>query len=199
MDRLENQPRLDSREALAYFYCSRTSGHSERGDPAKILSTILLQLSCPLRGLPLKPPIVNRYNSEKALGSRQASLGLKDCEDLLTELVEKYYSHVTIVLDALDEVNSEKRWKLLKYLTFLSQPRKTIVKVFVSSRSESDIKDHFETLENVCINATDNAADIDLYVEREVEDRLLQGNATQDIKNKVKEVLNIKAQGMFVT
>ena len=162
MNRLESEPRLSSSETFAYFYCSRTSGHSERGDPANILRTLLLQLSCPLRGLPIKSTIVNKYNSEKALGSRQASFSLKDCQDLIFELLKTHYDRVTIVLDALDEIDSKKRGRLLSYLALLAQPQKTIVKILVSSRNESDLMDHLGRSENICINSTDNAADIKL-------------------------------------
>lgn len=198
VNRLECEPRLSSREAFAYFYCSRTSGHNERGDPANILRTLLLQLSCPLRGLPIKAPIVNKYNSEKALGSRRAAFSMKESQELITELLETHYDHATIVLDALDEVDGKARGKLLSYLTLLVQPRKTLVKILVSSRNEPELFDHLGRSENICINSTDNAPDIRLYIEEEIEGRLLRGKARKDVKDKVKAALNAKAQGMYV-
>lgn len=196
---MECEPRFSSREAFAYFYCSRTSGQVERQDPSKVLGTILLQLSSPLRGLPIKSTIVNKYNYEKALGSQEASFSLRDCQDLISELLETHYNRVTIVLVALDEIESAKRGNLLRYLAQLAQPQKTVVKILVSSRNEPDLMDCLGRAENICIDAVENAADIELFIEKEVEERLLLGKATDDTKDKVKAVLNTKAQGMFVS
>ncbi|KAL6716722.1 hypothetical protein ACLMJK_006290 [Lecanora helva] len=198
LNRLENEPRLSSRQALAYFYCSRTSGHAERGDPIAILKTILLQLSCPMRGLPLKSSIVNKYNGEKALGSQQASFNLKECQDMIIELLQKSYDHVTIVIDALDEVDEQNRGRLFKFLELISQPGRTAVKILVSSRNEPDIADYLERLENIRIDAENNAADIKIYIEENIEERLLLGKATRDLREKVKATLNSKANGMSV-
>lgn len=196
MNRLESEPRFSSREAFAYFYCSRISGQVERGNPVDILKSLVLQLSCPLRGLPIKANIVSKYESEKARGSRQAVFSIKESQELIIELLTTYYDSTTIVIDALDEVDLRIRTKLLDCLTLLVQPRKTIVKIFVSSRNEPDIFIRLGKSENVLINSTDNAADIELYIEGEIEGRLLLGRATKDLKERVKATLNGRAQAM---
>lgn len=195
---LESEPHLSSTQAFAYFYCSRTSGHGERQESTSILSSLLVQLSCPLRGLPIKPTIVNKYNAEKSLGSKRASLSMKECQNLIAEVLAKHYELVTIVIDALDEIDSRNRGDLLAFLQSLVNPQKAVVKLFVSSRNEPDLFDYLGRSENVLINATDNAADIELYFDEQIEHQLLRGKASRELKDRVKKTLTSKAQGMFV-
>jgi len=136
-------PWLDSREVLAYFYCSRTSSDTRQQDPKAILLSILRQLASSLPGLPLKSPVITAYDKETVRGSREARLSVDEIKVLLNELIQNHYDSVTIVLDALDECDASSRMHLLDTITTLTYNPKTIVKTLVSSRSDSDIMGHF--------------------------------------------------------
>lgn len=195
IDHFESQPRLESSEALAYFYCSRTSGDNRRQDPNLILRSICQQLSCPMRGLPLKPAAVRIHLRETSRGSKGASFGLKECQQLFTELVNDY-ARVTVLIDALDEIDSNLRFELFSFLVRVGRSTKTTLKIIVSSRNESDIYDYFGGGKNYYIDSSDNAKDIEQYVKHELSRRLLFGKASKDLIMKVEDLLNSKAQGV---
>ena len=197
IDQLESQPRLESSEALAYFYCSRTSSDSRRQDPTEILRSICQQLSCPMRGLSLKPAALRIHVRETSLGSQRASFGLKECQQLFIDLVNDY-SQVTVLIDALDEIDSNSRYHLLSFLEKVGRSVKTTLKMMISSRNESDIYDHFGSGKSFYIDSADNARDIAQYVKHKLSTRLLFGKANKDLISRVEDLLNSKAQGMLV-
>jgi hypothetical protein len=130
------QPRLGGGEALAFFYCSRTSGQTERKESREILRSIVKQLSSPVSGLPLKQPIISKYQENLSAGNPPATLALKESKRLITRLIQHEYQHVTLIIDALDECNRDTRRELLIFLVELVKLSGTIVKIFISSRNE---------------------------------------------------------------
>ncbi len=148
-----------------------------------------------MRGLPLKPAAVRIHLRETSLGSRDASFGLKECQKLFTELVNGY-THVTVLIDALDEIDSNSRFEILSFLVRVVRSTKTTLKIIVSSRNESDIYDYLGGGKNYYIDSADNAKDIEQYVKHEISRRLLFGKASEDLILRVETLLNSKAQGM---
>jgi hypothetical protein len=197
IERFLQEPHLYSSEAFAYFYCSRTSGSNERQDPRHILMSIIRQLAAPLAGLPIKAPLISRYKQDNTMGNREAHFNIKECSNLIIELVTHHYSHTTIVLDALDECDPKTRAQLFSLLSKLAYRRDTKVKLLISSRNEPDILDQFGGSSNLYINAEDNADDIRKFVNKEIDSRLLHGKAREPLRARVKEELNRKSQGMF--
>ena len=130
------------------------------------------------------------------MGSRAVGLTLDQTENLVVELIRDHYSHVTIALDALDEIDIRRRARMFRFLKKLVRPQQTVVKLLVSSRNEPDILGYFGGSENLYIEANDNADDIRRYVVREVDNNLLMGQAKEALKAKVKDVLTTKAGGM---
>ena len=190
---------LNGQEALAFFYCSRTTGESDRQEPKDILRCIVKQLSAPLYGLPLKEPVVTKYEREKQNNALDAPLSLKYSKDIILQLIRQDYSRVTIVIDALDECDSNKRAELFRFLQeILRQKQGAVVKILVSSRAEPDINDILGGSSSLYINAEDNAADIRRFVEEHIDKRLLAGKAEDGLRKRVKDELCTKSQGMLV-
>ena len=150
-----------------------------------------------MRGLPLKPAAVRIHLRETSLGSKGASFGLKECQQLFGDLVNDY-THVTVLIDALDEIDSNSRFELFEFLVRVGRSTKTTLKIMVSSRNESDIYDYLGDRDNYYIDGSDNAKDIEQYVKHELSRRLLFGKASKDLTMKVENLLNSKAQGMLV-
>ena len=148
ISRLGPDSLLDEREVIAYFHCSRISGHHEREEPECITKSLLQQLASPIRGLPIKPPIIKKYRQDKDMGSRAVGLTLDQMENLILELIRNHYDHVTIVLDALDEIDVLRRARMFRFLKKLVQPQRTVVKLLISSRNEPDILGYFGGSEN---------------------------------------------------
>jgi ankyrin repeat domain-containing protein 50 len=76
-----------------------------------------------------------------------------------------------------------------------------LVKIFVSSRREPDVIDHFGGSLNLEIEATQNYEDIRRYVTVEVEERvkngrLLRGKVSDSLKAEIQRLLLERANGM---
>jgi hypothetical protein len=140
--------------------------------------------------------VIAKYNQEKLAGSLNATLRLNDSKELITQLVQEY-SHVTLVIDGLDECSSRTRGELFLFLMDLvKQKLGPLIKILISSRNEPDIWDVFNYSSNLYIDASDNADDIKCFVEQEVDKRLLSGKAEDELKTRVKTKLCEKAHGM---
>ena len=191
------KPWLDGDDVLAYFYCSRTSSDTRLQDPSAILLSVLRQLAAPLPGLPLKSPIISTFEKETTRGSQEANLSINEIITLLTELIQNHYKNVTLIFDALDECDSSGRSQLLDAFTKLTYNPRTTVKTLISSRDDSDVEKHFSKIPNLSITSTDNAGDIMKFVHKEISRRLLRGRASKQIRERVEDDLNKKANGVF--
>ncbi|CZR67760.1 uncharacterized protein PAC_17659 [Phialocephala subalpina] len=172
---------------LALFYCLRAEAEPERADPDEILRCILKQLSCSTANLPIREPVASWLN-------------VSECEELIVALLNE--NPATIVIDALDECNAKRRHELLQALDNIIQRSASLVKIFVSSRDDNDIVCHLERSQNIFIKAIHNRADIERYVNVEVEKaiaerRLLCGDVSQSLQEKIRQTLISGAQGMF--
>ena len=186
-------------EHLAFFYCARNSAEPFRAETDKILACLVRQLACTSRNQSILKPVEVQY--EEALS------GFADFEDqdwtaeeslqVLLELLP-FYPAVTIVIDALDEVNSIERPQLLDALNDLVASSGTLVKVFISSRENYDIVLRLQDMPNVYIHMDENAQDIERFIkERLARAKLLRGNMASELSDKIFRTLQNRAQGMF--
>lgn len=195
----------ESPAPLALFYCLRAEGATERADPDEILRCILKQLSCKTANLPIREPVASWYKEKNQEaeddGSELDRLNVKECVKLIIDLLEE--NPATIVIDALDECNPQRRHELLSALDNIIQESANLVKVFVSSRDDKDIVYHLERSQNIYINASDNGEDIERYITSEVQKaisdkRLLCGDVPEFLQEEIIETLTEGAQGMRV-
>lgn len=195
---LENQGKTGS-EALAYFYCKRDESGSS--DPEEVMSTIVKQLSCIQHGLPLREEVVNVYEARKKSGFSSKSLAFQESLDLIISLVNTY-PQTTIVIDALDECDPEKRKRFLWSLQTIISDSSSLVKIFVSSRDDDDIVLRLNGVPNLSIEAKDNMEDIRMFVLEEVtrcikEKELLRGNVGEELREKIIANLTTGSDGMY--
>ena len=130
-------------------------------------------------------------------------------------VVMRHFGQVFFVLDALDECTFDQRQEVCDFLlnmanttsasttTSASSTNQGAVKLFVTSRKESDIERAFQrkSIPTIEINATDVDSDIEVYVKAQIELRLEdQSLRLRDmgLKNKILSVLTSKAGGMYV-
>ena len=116
-------------------------------------------------------------------------------------LVE-YYS-----LDALDECPLDQRKELCEFLLSIAQtsstPTEGTVKLFVTSRRESDIERAFQqqSIPTIEVEAAKVDNDINVYVRAQIELRLENGSLRlrdMALKEKILNTLTTKAGGMYV-
>ena len=106
------------------------------------------------------------------------------------------YKRIVLVVDALDECDYDTRTRFLAFLARLLEPGDTLVKIIASSRNQPEMLDCLGKCHGLYVNASDNAEDIQNYIDQEIDTRLLCGRAAEDIKTKVKRTLFSKARGM---
>ena len=140
------------------------------------------------------------YKNEQRDPSARRNLPVESCLKLLTNLLE-HYEHVVIVLDALDECSKESRGLILSDLLSILQKSKRPVKAFISSRYSLDVEVRLRNFPIVCIEARDNAGDIENYVKSELTRRienmeLLQGHVSMELREHIEKVLQRDANGM---
>ena len=143
---------------------------------------------------------MDAYNNEQKdpLSRRQLNFG--SGLNLLGHLVE-CFEHPVVVLDALDECSEEVRSDLLQGLLSIIKKAKSPFKVFIASRHNLEIENHLWDSPHVCIEARDNAEDIENYVRQQLtlrvqDKRLLHGNISPELRNCIEEVILRDANGM---
>jgi len=70
------------------------------------------------------------------------------------------YPETTICIDALDEVDHKLRFELLEALNHIVERSGTLVKIFATTRMDTDILMQFEKYPRIELEPDDNADDI---------------------------------------
>ncbi|KAH6889475.1 hypothetical protein B0T10DRAFT_548840 [Thelonectria olida] len=177
-------------QGFAYFYCNRNE--EERRQPQSILRSLVRQLSSPFgRSEEIHQDV---RDLPKSLGDQCLILDVDMCQDILLKLVASYPS-TTIILDALDECNSENRIELMGCFNELMNQNDRL-KVFISSRKDFDIVNHFESHPRVEIQATDNQDDIENFVKEQLS-RVKRLENMPNLREEISKTLFEKSKGMF--
>ncbi|TVY64249.1 Ankyrin repeat domain-containing protein [Lachnellula suecica] len=198
------QSAYSSPPLFAYFYCTRSDAERERANPDEIMRSILKQLSCSKANLPIREPVAGEYKKLKDEADDDGSEPIKwttpECVDLIIQILQE--NSATIIVDALDECDPERRHELLFAFDRIIQESASVVKIFASSREDDDIKCRLEVSPNIFIHASDNGEDIERFVHDQVdrairERRLLNGDVSIKLKGQIVQVLTERSQGMF--
>ncbi|KAK6716669.1 hypothetical protein SNK04_007621 [Fusarium graminearum] len=180
-------------EAVAYFYCKRDE--ENRRNPQDILRSILRQLSTPIK----QAESGKIHQALKGLPDRLATSGMTfdipTCKNLIGTLIEDY-SRTTIILDALDECERETRVELMRSMASLLD-EKSRIRIFVSSRTDDDIRRYFQHKPIIEIQAADNEADISSFVHEELSQDPRWSNLSSELQQQIQGIFHDKSQGMF--
>lgn len=188
IDHVEQSPEL---EGFAYFYCQRDE--EERSQPVSILRSLVRQLSSPFQRSGEIHQEVQSLATEMEAQALTFNVGL--CQKTLSKLISSY-RNTTIILDALDECNMDKRSHLMDCLSQLIDQQSN-VKIFISSRKDADITRHFESQPIIEIHATDNQHDIESFVKAELARDKRWVSLEPKLKDKVISTLHRMSRGMF--
>jgi hypothetical protein len=180
---------------LAYFYCDRNQ--SDRRDPIFILNSFVRQLSVSKKDGSIQPSIIKLYKQKKSTGFASGILGIEESRDILLQQVQSY-PQITLVVDALDECNKQTRTQLVDILDMLVSQSPNLVKIFISSRPDQDIKHRFEGGSNMEIKATDNRNDIAKFVADKMDNSppYWRSQIGPDLRKEICETLVDKSEGM---
>ena len=178
--------------AIAYAYFKHDSRESQ--DPATIVRSLLQQMCYKLDKIPIHIlDLYRNFNRNNLLPS------VAELITVLQKLCDSYQQSF-IIIDALDECDKDCQEEVLGFLTELTNTT-SCTKIFVTSRREVDIEQHFRSTNTpiIPIEARDVGRDIVTFVHDRVE-RQFKGNwhriNSETLREKVITSLVEKAQGM---
>ncbi|KXH45718.1 hypothetical protein CNYM01_03998 [Colletotrichum nymphaeae SA-01] len=180
-------------EGFAHFYCDRSL--VGRKDIKSILSSYIVQLLAVSRHRDRWHKQLLMFCKDAAASRR--SLEISECERFVRELVNTYPRSI-LVLDALDECDQRSRTQIVSFFRKLVEDSDRPVKVFVSSRPETDILELMKTSSCIQISTSDNQKDIEKYIDLKLSQVDLGPVwKRQSVKSLVRETLLKKHGGMF--
>jgi hypothetical protein len=193
----ENQLNAQA-EALAYVYCTQSASEPHRAEPESILRSILRQLTCADTNVPIREPTLKKYQELQEHGFDLREVTLAETKALILELLVN--TPTTIIVDALDECNPKRRFELVSMIAQLLRSDDCFVKILVSSR-DPRLPTRLDTSSTFMIDASHTGQDIDRFVDLEVrrairEERLLEGNVSSHLEERIITTLKSGAQGM---
>jgi len=162
--------------------------------------SILKQLSCKNDETPILTPVAVKWEERLSQRSEHRP-DMDECVDIVLELTKG--SPAIIVIDALDECQRETRSELFDGLDRILQESEHLVKVFVSSRRDSHIRNHFRKTPRLEIAAQENSQDIENYITSELNKnialgKILNGQLSEELMADVKAQLIERADGKYV-
>ena len=166
------------------------------------MKSFVRQLSTPQDDEMIPSCIGKLYAEKERPGFASGGLTFQECCALVSELL-KAYAKVTLVLGALDECDRSTRYTLINEIDKLvSGSASCVIKVFISSRPDKDIKHRLQDGPNVCISATDNGADIKKFILDTINnsppDWLEEVTSAPGLREEIVTTLHEKAEGMCV-
>jgi hypothetical protein len=187
-------------DLFAFFYCSgvrEAYGNSSKGhassDASYILRSILRQFG---QGREAFELLSAGYRAKK---NGKEEMELQEVKDLLCSTIEMHEKSF-IVLDAMDECDDPSEagerlnlMEIFEQLLSLDVP----VKVFCSSRPESDIQDFMKEWPSIYLNVTATEHDIANYVDRTIDRKLKRKRGCDDdLRGQLKTQLKDRAKGV---
>jgi ankyrin repeat protein len=179
-------------EGFAFFYCRK--GDEARSQPQSILQSFVRQLSTNANS----PEFVQIKLREAVKEAREkgTNFRMQQCkEQILASL--NIYAKSTLVIDALDECDSDTRDELIEALNSFIQDAEKPVKIFISSRPDPAIATELQDSPNVGIQAGDNQDDIKKYLNIELDKQSKKVAVLKRMKDEIMSKLLERAQGMF--
>lgn len=182
---------------LASSYCSKNASEIERSDPCEIVRSILRQLGG--RGNVRKnihDTIVSEYecrnSGAKDTGFDIPRLSMQDCVRLLLNIIAS--DPATIVIDAIDELQPNKRHELINVLKKLVKDSENVVKIFLTSRDNDQISALLTEFPHLRISAEDNREDMEMFIDHHISlaiqsRRLLGGVVNSSLKEDLSRAL----------
>jgi hypothetical protein len=141
---------------------------------------------------------VDAYNKKKEHSFASDKLTNEESRDLLLKLVNGN-PRSAIIIDGLDECDEGSRDHILDTLDHLVQYSSSIVKVFVASRNDKDLTQHYSSSPNLEIEATHNQEDIEKLIMNKIcSSPWAAEGMSVHVREEVVRLFQEKSQGMCV-
>ncbi|MCJ1246910.1 hypothetical protein MMC30_004121 [Trapelia coarctata] len=153
-----------SKNGLAFFYCSYQ--RDETHHVHRILSSIIRQLA--EQNQESMVDLKRFYKAHYPEGRSSLTPSTEDLRQLLLCMSE-HFEHARIVIDALDEISELRRSDVIEMLRSLASPRTPNVKIMLTSREDSDIRQRLTASDEYrVVEIEAKSSDVRLYVEYEL-------------------------------
>ncbi|RDW77538.1 hypothetical protein BP6252_05591 [Coleophoma cylindrospora] len=199
IEKILSLPKSDS--VCAYFYCER--GGLERSAPIDIFRCITRQLAFDPITHCVRAPVLREYELRKKKQFAAGKFSIEECVNLILEMIPTM-PPTTIIIDAIDECDSDQRWQLLESVATISSTCTENFKMLLSSRTDEGLDNSIEGAMNLYLDIADNKRDIENFIDdgvikvsRSRLRTLLRGNVSDDLKKAISDTLKDQAQGMF--
>lgn len=182
---------------MGYFYCAGYQFEPQRSSPDEIMRSIVRQLtSSRSTQHAVRDSIWSEYEDRRTQadidGFEIERLNVEACVKSVLDLAAT--DPLTIIIDAVDEIQSSAQHVLLQALSQIARQSDNVVKVMITSRNNGHVFAHLSRAEKIGIQSGDNSADMKEFVSRQVdialqEKRLLKGVISEDVRNSIESML----------
>lgn len=172
---------------ICYYYCR----DNETDNGVSIISTLIISLLKQLPGL--AKPFFEWCKQAQASGMLDPAKNIKKLEEFLQKVLEAIERPVFVIIDGLDECDTEYRNRLLKLLKTLAQKTPGL-KTILSSRPQEEILEQLDEMAR--IELVPDAQRDGIIVEKTVESKLPY--LSTSVKALVIEELSHLAQGSAI-
>ena len=203
VDSFNNEAAFQASPApIAYFYCGKSAPEPGRSDPNEILRSILRQLSTDPKRKTLHRAVAIEYDRRsadaKADGFDVQRLASQDCTKLILDITS--LNPVTVIIDAVDEIPKTRRAKLTQAFKAICNQSSNVIKVFMTSRDNEQIKALLPNASTFHVDAGSNSMDMNRFVQDRVlkavtDCSLLDGKVGNDLRQDLEQALLNSASG----
>ncbi|KAJ6007891.1 hypothetical protein N7540_011867 [Penicillium herquei] len=191
---------------VAYFYCGDNQLGQSRADPEEAIRSLSRQFAVvDGKNLQVHEQIALEYSRREAQakldGFEMPRLQGSECADLLLTIFAA--NPAVIVVDGVDELEKHRRHEILDFLIRIRDESGSVVKVFVSSRDNSNIMVSLPDALVLRVQDLDTKHDMEAFADRCLEKAistraLLDGNVPNDLRSEIKKFLLHGAGEMFL-
>lgn len=198
---------------MAFFYCANESNDrddfpasvaSARRSTVHILRAILAQCAVLADGS-ISKPVKDAFSDSIRKGPGESNLSIKDVLEILNKVLSTRDSQLTLVFDALDELQDQDNFfKTIKTLCALNNR----VRILLSSRPLVDVVAELPERDVIVIPVQSlNAYDIRFFVGHEINKRLPKAGrslgpedmqALQELADRLRRALEKWSEGVYV-
>jgi Cdc6-like AAA superfamily ATPase len=156
---------------IAYFYCAKNASELERADPDEIMRSIVRQLTLinPAQRLVYEALLIEcgrRKVEAKIDGFDLSRLRVEECVKLILNVTSS--NPAVIVVDALDEIQEDRRHELVDALKQIITKSESVIKILITTRDNSNVIALLSDASKLRIYDHDNRADMKLFVHHHV-------------------------------
>jgi len=178
---------------VAYFYCDYNDPSKQ--SPSKVLSTLLYTLG---RQSPVVFAQLQKFYQKQQQEGSMYKVDLDEIRNNFSSFLLDAFSHVFIVVDALDECGTD--WKCLaNSLKVIGKGYAANIKVLVTSRNEPGIGKVFKGLPTISITHCDVEEDLRSWIAAEIRERIEENElelGDESLEHEIVSTLINQAQGM---